>query len=158
MIDTAPAPLDLTGGILHIAAQAQHELAIFSSALEPRRYGTVGLHDLLRSLALGHARNRVRILVRDPQRVLADGAHRLVELARLIPSRVSISAATAPADNLREEWVLADRAAFLLRPDAGDEAAVHRPDDPGRTVELLSRFNSYWAHGALSREFSALRL
>ena len=157
MNDTAP-PLDLTGGILHIAAQAQHELAIFSSVLEPRRYGTVGLHDLLRALALGHARNRVRILVREPQRVLADGAHRLVELARLLPSRVSIRAATAPADSLREEWILADRSAFLLRPNAGDDAAVHRPDDPGRTAELLSQFETYWAHGATCRELSALRI
>lgn len=157
-MNSAAEPLGLTGEILHVVAQAQHELAIFSAALEPRRYGTLGLHDLLRTLALGHTRNRVRILVRDPQRVLADGAHRLVELARLIPSRISIRAATLPASNLRAEWVLADRTAFLLRPDAGDDAAVHRTDDAGRTAELLSQFNTYWEHGETSRELAALRL
>lgn len=149
---------DLEQRLWHIAAGAERELALFSESLTPRIYGSTELAATLRSLVTGHARHRVRILVRRPEQVLSDGAHRLVELARTIPSRIQIRAATPPADTLRAEWIIADRQGYLLRHEFTDDHAVARRDDAGRAAALLAQFETYWAHGAPSRELAALRL
>lgn len=148
----------LPAKVLTVAGSAERELALFSDTLSHRLWGSVEFCEIVRTLVIRHERNRVRVLVRQPEQVLADGAHRLIELARQIPSRIQMRGAVAPADVIREEWLIADRRGVVQRHDTAGDQAVARPDDPGRASALLARFNTYWEHGSRSREFDELRL
>jgi hypothetical protein len=134
---------DAASALRTILAGARRYLDVQSIALDPNLFDDEVVERLVLDLARKHAMTRVRILVDDVSLLVARG-HRLVELARRLPSKLEIRRADEPAPPRETTFVIADNAAVWLVPDVDVYAGWSAARDPVRaerlTVEFERRF------------------
>lgn len=155
--DTATRP-SLPDAATALANLAQRQIAVFSERLDASVFGTPEFVAAIRALVVAHPRHHVRLLIRSTEGVRADGDHRLVELARTVPSRISLRSAPEVACTATEEWLIIDRAHVLRRLDATARDYLETRDNPGQARQRLTVFDRWWEHGEAPRELAALRL
>lgn len=159
----APTPesvlghVEFAGRVIEMASGARQELLICSQDLDRRIYGDAALIDVLRRFLLEHRRGRVRGLVGDPRRAMC-GAHRLVELSRVLSSRIEFRQPAADSAGPGGDYVIVDQRGLLEHPDLGDMEARYYADAPGLAREKLRDFERQWQHALPAREFTDLRL
>jgi hypothetical protein len=143
--------------IIEMARSARQEIIICSHDLDRRIYGDPALIDVLRRFLLEHRRGRLRALVTDPRAAMR-GAHRMVELARVLSSRIEFRQPESRTSTATGDYVVVDQRRLLLRPDRDDLEARYYADAPALAREQLHGFEQQWQHGEPAREFTDLRL
>ena len=160
---TEPTPesvlghLEFTDKAAQMLRGARNEILIFSYDLDRRVYSSEPLVKLLRGFLLEHRRGRLRGLVQSPRSAL-QGAHRLVELARSLSSRMEFRECGSPWRDSGEEYLIVDQRQLLIKSDRHEVEARYYADAPLLAREQQRQFESAWQASTVSREFSDLRL
>lgn len=142
---------------LLMARSARQEVLIFSHDLDRRVYGSEFVARQLRAFLLEHRRGRLRALVQAPRGAL-QGSHRLVELARVLSSRMELRECAGPARSSGEEYVIVDQRQLLIRSDRYDVEARYYADAALLAREQQRHFDLAWQASPPSRDFAELRL
>ena len=144
--------------IADLLADASHEVAIYSRDLDPALLDLPPIVDAIRRVALSGRRARVRILVQEPRRPLADG-HRLIALAQRLPSLIEFR---TPEDEHDRQYASAflinDRRGYLFRTLATRNEGEGSTYAPGRHAQLREYFDQVWERSAPSEELRKLAL
>jgi len=127
-----------------VVSQARHRVSISSFDGDPTLLDRVELVAELQRVALSGRGALVRLLLHDTQRMARDG-HRILELARRVPSFVEIRRVDIDESGLDSDaFVLDDVGGVHWQPrfDAVHaEASLH---DPNRVAVLGNRFEHHW--------------
>lgn len=160
----APPPYALVSGlaafaseVIAMVASAHTELNLFSYALDYRIYGSEEFSDTLKTFILQHRRARLRAIVHSPALAMRRG-HRLVELGRMLSSRIEFRQLPEERQKQREEYLLVDERALIFKEDHADMNARRYSHDPLRAREQLRSFENLWSECAPAREFTDLKL
>jgi predicted GNAT family N-acyltransferase len=152
----APGPVDypepLASAAAALCASASRYLCIQSPTLDHAVFDREPLVDAVSALARGGRQTEVRILVSDTRGLLQRG-HRLLTLARRLPTSVSIRRLAEHPDWNDETVVIRDRDGLLLQPEP-QQRGIYEPDSRARVQGHLDLFNELWR---LASEDTALR-
>jgi hypothetical protein len=99
----------------------------------------------------------VRVLVQD-SRAIATRGHRLLTLARRIPSTIIIQKIEAHPDWNGETLVLRDRDGVLYKPGGSDHGAFYEPDSRASAQAHLTLFEELWRYSNQDDELRTLTL
>lgn len=150
-----PAPFDeLT---LALAESATRYFYILSPDLDFRVFDSSDLVDALTALARRSRQTEIRILVADP-RPLVQRGHRLLALARRLPSKVQLRALAEHPEWRGETLVIRDRDGVLYKPGDSDREGFYEPDSRASTQRHLELFHDLWRHGEQSAELRNVHL
>jgi predicted GNAT family N-acyltransferase len=156
-IPQVPYPQPFAQLVVAQARLARRELAVLSPRLERIIFEQEDLDVALRALMRGSRESRIRLLVRDA-RPLVEHSHRLLQLARRVPSNVELRRLAEHPEWDGETQVLRDRSGFLTHPGGAGSPGYYQPDDRGRTRNALSRFEELWRCSTVDPEFRSLSL
>ena len=158
------APLvTLTGRIEFLAAarklvsETRYNASLQSAALDPRIFGDASFADAVKQFLLLQRNARLRVLVAYPQ-LAVRGPHALLDLGRLMPSRMEFREFAPGRPLPQEELLIADGRLLLERstPDAMEARLIR--EDPMTTRERQRRFDTLWDHSVPSAELRRLRI
>ncbi|MBR9813977.1 hypothetical protein GYB61_09010 [bacterium] len=155
VVDT---PETLSDAIVTALDGGRRKAVVFSDLLEHRVYDREAVVNAIRQLAMRHERVRINILLRRSGRVMKGGDHGIVDLARRLPSRISVLQADSIACEDDREWLVVDDQACVLRAQSSRYDAVCRDDDPAMARRLRALFDRYWAQGQPAPELAQLSL
>lgn len=140
-----------------VARDARMELAICSWGLDRRVFGSEGFVAIVRAFALAHRRARVRVLVQHPVMAM-QGAHRLVELGRVLSSRIEFREPLPERKLSAEEYLVADERSLVHRAGPDQLEAKFYAHAPLEARLRLRTFNALWDEAVPAREFTDLKL
>lgn len=138
-------------------AQTRRELAVVSRRLDPDVYEDPEVLEALRQLALRSRYSRIRLLVAEPDSVVARD-HRVLELARKHSAFIELRVPAEEDAQFNDVWLLADTAGLIRRPLATRFQGIANFNDPPRVSELRRRFDTLWDRAERSSEFLRLHL
>lgn len=136
---------------------ARLQAVLFSQILDRRTYGAEEVIVAIKDFALRHRRARLRVLVAAPQQAMRAG-NRLVELGRMLSSRIEFRELPESHRRLREEYLLTDERSLLYRAEPKELDAQYWPDAPLHARGVLREFEAIWQEAPPARELSELRL
>jgi hypothetical protein len=136
---------------------ARRQLRVLSQELDRQLWNDPGIVDLLREFALRSTHAELRILVNQPQRIAQRG-HRLVELARQLPSRIAIRELNEEHRGIVEEFAVADERALLCKRRHDDPDAQWSAQAPPDARRLVRRYDRLWDEAVPARELAILGL
>lgn len=140
-----------------VAQAARMDIVVYSDTLDRRVYGDERFVAAVRAFVLQHRRARLRVLVRRPALAMR-GAHRLVELGRMLSSRIEFREPPPERTVPQDEYLLADERALLLRSAPEALEAKYLPAAPLDARQLLRAFNALWDESLPAQELRNLRL
>lgn len=158
-----PAPESVLGHgefadrLLAMAGGARQDITIFSFDLDRRVYGADPLVGVLRRFLLEHRRGRLRGLVNQPRAAVL-GSHRLVELARVLSSRIEFRESPSHCAEATLDCIVIDQRSLLIREHPQELEARYYANSPGLAREHLRRFESIWQGSNPAREFTDLAI
>jgi predicted GNAT family N-acyltransferase len=159
-VQIAPGPVDypepLASAATALCASASRYLCIQSPALDHRVFDQAPLVDAVSALARSGRQSEVRVLVADTRPLLQRG-HRLLALARRLPTSISIRRLAEHPDWNGETVVIRDRDGLLLQPEA-QQRGIYDPDSRARVKGHLELFNDLWRLGSEDAELRTLSL
>lgn len=166
MSEPAPAAMPgvlLTGRIEFLAAarrliaDTRYNASLLTQQLDPRIFGDASFAESVKQFLLLQRNARLRVLVVRSQ-LAARGPHALVDLGRLMSSRVEFREFAPGKPAPGEELLLADGRLLLER--NGHEALEARliREDPSTARERQRRFDNLWDHAVPSIELRRLRI
>lgn len=150
-----PSPFDqLT---LTMANNAQRYLCIQSPSLDRRVFDSAELAEAIAALARRSRQTDIRILIGDPRPLVKQG-HRLLNLARRLPSKLRIQVLEEHPEWRGETVVIRDRDGVLYTRDEGGKEAFYEPDSQASTLRHLELFEELWRQSAPSIELRNISL
>lgn len=148
----------LAAAMLALAQQARRELLLQTFDFSSRLYGSEEFVDTVKRMVLADERARLRVLINQPRTAML-GAHRLIELGRLLPSRIEFRELLEDRlPSQRGDCLIADVGGFVER---SDPAALHAravPDDPLETRQRRNAFELLWDESPVAQELRKLGL
>jgi hypothetical protein len=126
-----------------ILVQTSHTLDIVSRHLDPIVYDQPEIVDLIKHVALGSRKARIRIVITDLRPVVSRG-HRLLELAQRLTSFISIRVPGHSHKNFNEAMLIADNSAYIHRPFADRYEGEAHLANRGKARGITSRFEELW--------------
>ena len=142
---------------VRLCQTASRYLNILSPALDHAVFDHEALADAIGALVRRSQQTQVRILVSDSRAVVVRG-HRLLTLARRLPSKVQLQKLAEHPDWNNETIVIRDRNGVLYKPGGSDHDAFYEPDSRASTQRHLDRFNELWRLSAKDAELRSLTL
>lgn len=140
-----------------LCRNASREICILSHDLDHRVFDDSELATALSALARRAPQSRVRILVSDYRPMIQRG-HRLLALARRLPSSIILQQLNEHPDWKGETLVLMDRSGVLCKPAESDKAAFCEPDSRARAERYRDFFEELWRHSGPHIEFRSVPL
>lgn len=160
-IELHAGEVNYPAGYLQAAMQllemTQRELRIYSELLEIDVYGDDDFVTRLSAMVRANRHSHARILV-SARADLTGRSHRLLDLARTLPSLCQCRLITEPADRYREDFVLADRSGFLAKKAQDEKVAYFSPDDRAGAADRAEHFDYLWFRATTSVELRQLPL
>jgi hypothetical protein len=150
-----PHPFDELA--VELCSSAARQVCILSPGLDHSAFDNEALAEALAALIRGSRQTRVRILVADSRDLVARG-HRLLKLARRIPSSVHIRKLAEHPQWNAETIVICDRDGVLYKPGDSDREGFYEPSSPASTRRHLELFEELWRHSAEDVELRSLAL
>ena len=150
-----PSPFDDLA--LALAESASRYLYILSPTLDFRVFDHSALEEAITALARRSRQTEVRILIADP-RPLVQRGHRLLNLARRLPSKVQLRALAEHPEWRGETLVIRDRDGVLYKPGDSDKEGFYEPDSRASTRRHLELFQELWRQGTQGPELRRLNL
>ena len=136
---------------------ASRYICILSPYLDHEAFDTPELATALSALARNSRQTQVRILISDSRGLVGRG-HRLLQLARRIPSSLAIQKLTEHPDWNGETIVIRDRDGVLYKPGGSGHDGFYEPDSRASTQKHLELFEELWRHSAQDTELRSLSL
>jgi hypothetical protein len=142
---------------VELCSSAAREVCILSPRLDHTAFDSEELAEALGVLIRSSRQTRVRILVADSRELVARG-HRLLKLARRIPSSVQIRKLVEHPQWNNETIVICDRDGVLYKPGDSDREGFYEPSSRASTRRHLELFEELWRHSAEDVEMRSLAL
>ena len=150
-----PRPFDdLT---VQLCASALREVCLLSPQLDHAVFDRSELADSLSALIRGSRQSSVRILVADSRHLVQRG-HRLLSLARRLPSSVRIRKLTEHPQWNNETMVIRDRDGLLYKPGDSDHNGFYEPSSRASARRRLELFEELWRCGEEDVELRSLSI
>lgn len=150
-----PAPFDRY--TVALCESAMRHLAIQSPQLDHAAFDNSALVDAISALARRSRQAQVRILVSDARSLVTRG-HKLLQLARRLPSVVHIRKLAEHPQWNNETIVIRDRDGVLFKPGGSDHDAFYEPDSRASTVRHLELFDELWRYSVEDPELRSLHI
>jgi hypothetical protein len=150
-----PQPFDEYA--VELCRSASRYICIMSPDLDHAAFDNSDLVDALSALARGSSQTQVRILVSNARQIVTRG-HRLLQLARRLPSTVHIQELAEHPDWNSETVIIRDRDGVLYKPGGSDHNAFYEPDSRASTTRHLELFEELWRHSSQGVELRSLNL
>jgi hypothetical protein len=133
---------EFEAAIDRVVGLAMGRIRIFERRLS-RDYNAGPRIDLMRALLLASARNRIDIVVHEPDNIRAD-CPRLVVLQRQFAHAVAIHRTQSLARGVYDPFCIADGSHFARRFHFNSMRGVLALNDPERSGDLVQRFDEIW--------------
>jgi hypothetical protein len=143
--------------VVELTQSASRYIYILSPDLDHAAFDSDALNDALSKLARDSRQTQVRILIRDSRKIVAQG-HRLLQLARRIPSTVHLQKLAEHPDWNDETIVIRDRDGVLYKPGGSDHDAFYEPDSRASTQRHLELFEELWRYSTKDPELRSLSI
>lgn len=140
-----------------LCASASRNVNILSPTLDHRVFDNPELVSALAALARQSRQTQIRILISDSRQIVARG-HRLLQLARRLPSSVHIQKLAEHPDWNGETVITRDRDGVLYKPGGSDHEGFYEPNSRASAQKHLELFEDLWRHSAQDVELRALSL
>lgn len=140
-----------------MAGTARRQLDIASRSLDPKVYDTEEFVEAVKKLALTK-RGQIRILVLDPEALLSQGSHRLVELAMRVSSHIEIRKPGPDHQEYNEALLLADRMGVVYRKYSDRHDGQANYHAPLWAARLSDDFEQLWQNAESIPHFRRLML
>ena len=150
-----PVPFDSM--TVELCDTALRNICIRSPSLDHAVFDRVELADALSALVRRSRQTRVRILIRDVHPLIQNG-HRLLNLARRMPSTVVIQQLAEHPDMNNETVVIRDRNGLLYMPSGSEHRGFYEPDSQASTKQHLALFEELWCFSDSHPELRSLSL
>jgi predicted GNAT family N-acyltransferase len=142
---------------VELVASASRQISILSPTLDNEVFDRRELSEALAALARRGRESLVRILVRDARPIVQRG-HRLLQLARRLPSSVRLQKLAEHPDWKGETIVIRDRDGVLYKPGDADHEGFYEPDSRASTQKHADLFEELWRHSTQDVEFRSFSL
>ncbi|MEH6592662.1 MAG: hypothetical protein V7746_20515 [Halioglobus sp.] len=149
-----PAPFDLMA--IALCQSATRQIRILSPRLDHRAFDNTALADVLSALARRDSHSRVQLLISDSGPIVNRG-HRLLSLARRVPSSIAIRKLADHPEMTGETVVLRDLDGVLFMP-SDEGPGFYEPDSRASAQTFIDKFDALWQRGAQDPEFRRLGL
>ena len=140
-----------------VISETRYNASLLSVGLDPRIFGDASFADAVKQFLLLRRNAHMRILVAQPQ-LATRGPHALVDLGRMLSSRVEFREFAPGRPLPTEEVLLADGRLLLERNGADALESRLIQNDPMTTRERQRRFDNLWDHAVPSAELRRLRI
>ena len=140
-----------------LVARVHMELVLFSYELDRRIYSSEAFTEPLKKFLLSHERARMRVLVNSAETAVRTG-NRLIELGRMLSSRVEFRDLPEEKRELREEYLVCDARSYIYRREPSDLEARYYADAPLQARGLLRIFEELWQISPPARELRDLKI
>lgn len=150
-----PQPFDEL--LVELCSDAAREICILSPRLDHTVFDRPELVSALSALVRSSRQTRVRILISD-SRALVTRGHRLLGLARRLPSSVYIQKLAHHPDWNAQTVVIRDRDGVLYKPGDSDHEGFYEPNSRASVQKHLELFEELWRHSAQDVELRTLSL
>ena len=142
---------------VELCSSAARQVCILSPRLDHAAFDNEELAEVLGVLIRSSRQTGVRILVADSRPLVSRG-HRLLLMARRLPSSIQIhKLAEHPAWN-GETIVIRDRDGVLYKPGGSDHEGFYEPSSRASTQRHLELFEELWRYSAQDLELRSLSL
>lgn len=148
---------DCRDAALELLKATRRTLALFTRDLEPAIFGTVEFATALQRLALRSRFTHIRIVVIDPSIAIREG-HRLVALARRLPSFIEFRRPGPDHAGLSNTFLVADETGVMYRPLASRYEGFADTGDGLEARKYLKQFAEIWSQAEPEQEFRRLGL
>jgi hypothetical protein len=136
-----PHPFDEL--VVALCEGAARQLCIQSPRLDHEVFDNGNLVQAISALVRRSRQTEVRILISDSRPLVGRG-HRLLALARRLPSSVRIRKLEEHPDWNDETVVIRDHDGVLYKPGDADSEGFYEPDSRASTKRHLELFNELW--------------
>ena len=144
-----PHPFDELA--VELCGSAAREVCILSPTLDHAAFDNADLVDALGVLIRSSRQTRVRILISDSRGLAARG-HRLLSLARRMPSSVQLQKLAEHPQWKNETIVICDRDGVLYTRGNGEQDGFYEPSSRSSTRQHLELFEELWRHSTQDAE------
>ena len=139
-----------------LLADARHEVAIYTRDLDAALFDVPETLDALKRIALSGGHARIRIIVHDPRKPLAEG-HQLIAMAQRLPSAFALRTPVDDNDlQYASAFLINDRRGYLFRVLGSRLEGEGSTYAPGRHAQLREFFDQVWERSAPSEELRLL--
>jgi hypothetical protein len=135
---------DARAHALALLQQARRSLCLYSADLEPWLYHHSSMQAACTDFLLASPHNQLRILLRDTSLAVKQG-HRLLTLARRLPSNCQIRKLHPDYPNEELNFLLVDDCALLVRPEPSQYAGYACYQDPASVRLRRAQFERAWS-------------
>ena len=142
---------------VELCKSASRYVCILSPRLDHEAFDNPELAAALSALARLSRQTQVRILISDSRGLVGRG-HHLLQLARRIPSSMTIQKLAEHPDWKGETIVIRDRDGVLYKPGGSGHDGFFEPDSRASTQKHLELFEELWRHSAQDTELRSLSL
>ena len=150
-----PCPFDRYA--ISLCESAARHICIQSPTLDHAAFDNAELAGALSALARRSRQAEVRILISDPRSILGRG-HRILQVARRLPSVVKIRKLTEHPQWNNETVVIRDRDGVLYKPGGSEHMAFYEPASRASTAQHLELFNELWRYSVEDAELRSLHI
>ena len=126
-----------------LAERARMTIDIVSPDLDKPVLDTVEFYEAIKTLPTGNRKARIRILITDSEKIIKNG-HRLLDLARRLPSFIEIKVQGKSFKDFCEAWLITDAKAWLRRPHADRYEAEVDFSSARKLRDILKDFEAMW--------------
>ncbi|HET8729525.1 MAG TPA: hypothetical protein VFM34_00230 [Moraxellaceae bacterium] len=140
-----------------LVSQTRRELCILSPDFEPDRYNNDDFADQLSAFARRSRYSDARILIGDPTIAVRWG-HKVVALARRMPSRLRIRQLAEEDVEPQESWMVADDISLLRRDSMDGFAGSLSARAIPHAQRASNRFTELWERSHEVQDFRILDL
>ncbi|MEP1595194.1 MAG: GNAT family N-acetyltransferase [Halieaceae bacterium] len=152
---TYPRPYDQLA--VELSRTAARHICILCPQLDHAAFDNKDLSEALSALARRGRQSMIRILVMDSRAIVQRG-HRLMELARRLPSSVKLHKLAEHPEWKGQTVVTRDRDGVLYKPGDSNHECFYEPGSRASTQRHLDLFEDLWRHSAPDTEFRSLSL
>jgi len=143
---------------LALLAHARHAIALQTRDLDAGLLDAPAVVEAVKRIALSGRRARVRILVQEPRKAIADG-HALIRLAQQLPSAIALRVPVEERDlGEPSAFLVDDRGGYFLRPLSSRMEGEGSTFAPGRHRQLVAAFDEIWERSLPSAELRVLAI
>jgi predicted GNAT family N-acyltransferase len=143
---------------LALLEDARHELCIYTRDLDPLLFDNEPAIEAIKRVAISGRGARIRIIIQDPQTVVANG-HRLIGLAQRLSSVFGLRTPVQDNDlQYPSAFLLNDNAGYYFRVLGTRFEGEVVNCAPGRHAQLLEYFNQVWERSETSEHLRKLEL
>jgi hypothetical protein len=150
-------PVEFLTQAVTLCQASSRSLCIQSPHLDHEVFNQPELAEAISAFARGSRHSEIRILISDNRPLLQRG-HRLLQLARRIPSAMHFRVLPEHPNWKGESLVIGDRNAYLFQPQNKGRTAFGDSDARADTLKYLERFNELWRAAQQDSNLRALSL